>query len=110
MARTEEQPTVLKVLARTIETRDRRPGPEPLAPSLLEDTVRAPGTFHRRPDDLAEADRRIIFARYRGILEAGASRKYDAIKTTKQGPVVVETHDIADYHGKFGEYRRPTRP
>jgi len=35
---------------------------------------------------------------------------YDAIKTTKQGPVVVETHDIADYHGKFGEYRTPTRP
>ena len=63
-----------------------------------------------RATDLSEADRRIIFARHRGILEAVASRKYDAIKATKQGPVVVETHDIADYHGKFGEYRRPTRP
>ena len=60
--------------------------------------------------DLTEADRRIIFARHRGILEAVASRKYDAIRATTHGPVVVETHDIADYHGKFGEYRRPPRP
>jgi hypothetical protein len=59
---------------------------------------------------VAEADRRIIFARHRGILEAVASRKYDAVKASKHGPVVVETRDIADYHGNFGEYRRPMRP
>ena len=58
---------------------------------------------------LAEEDRWIIFNRHRGIFEAIAYKKYDAHQITEQGAVVVETVDIADYHGKFGEYRRPAR-
>ena len=57
--------------------------------------------------ELTEEDRRIIFNRHRGIFEAIAYKKYDAHQTTEQGAVVVETADIADFHGKFGEYRRP---
>jgi len=60
-----------------------------------------------RATDLTEEDRRIIFNRHRGIFEAIAYKKYDAHLTTEQGAVVVETADIADYHGKFGEYHRP---
>jgi hypothetical protein len=57
--------------------------------------------------DLTEEDRWIIFNRHRGIFEGIASRKYDARQTTGQGTVVVDTSDLADYHGRFGEYRRP---
>jgi uncharacterized protein DUF1488 len=60
-----------------------------------------------RATELTEDDRRIIFNRHRDIFEAVASRKYDSHLRTQQGAVVVETSDIADHHGKFGEYRRP---
>ena len=57
--------------------------------------------------ELSEEDRWIIFNRHRGIFEAIAYKKYDAHQTREQSAVVVETADIADYRGKFGEYRRP---
>ena len=60
-----------------------------------------------RASDLTEHDRRVIFSRHRAILEAAASKKHEAGLETEQGAVVVETADIAEYHGKFGEYRRP---
>jgi Protein of unknown function (DUF1488) len=60
-----------------------------------------------RATDLTEGDRRVIFNRHRNIFEAVASKKYDSHLRTQQGAVVVETSDIADHHGKFGEYRRP---
>jgi hypothetical protein len=56
--------------------------------------------------ELTEEDRWIIFNRHRGIFEAIAYKKYDAHQITEQGAVVVETTDLADFHGKFGEYRR----
>ena len=59
--------------------------------------------------ELADEDRWIIFNRHRGIFEAIAYRKFDAHQITERGAVVVEAADVADYHGKFGEYRRPAR-
>ena len=56
--------------------------------------------------ELTEEDRRIIFNRHRGIFEAIAYKKYDAHQVTEEGAVVLEIADIADYRGKFGEYRR----
>jgi hypothetical protein len=72
----------------------------------------APASYDNRPGDalatdLTEDDRRIIFNRHRDIFEAVASKKYDSHLRTQQGAIVMETSDIADHHGKFGEYRRP---
>ena len=59
--------------------------------------------------ELAEEDRWIIFNRHRGIFEAIAYRKYDAHHLTEQGTGGGAPAAGADYHGKFGEYRRPAR-
>jgi len=57
--------------------------------------------------ELTEDDRRVIFNRHRAIFEAVASKKFDANQTTEQGAVVVEANDIAEHHGRYGEYRAP---
>jgi uncharacterized protein DUF1488 len=57
--------------------------------------------------ELTESDRRVIFNRHRGILQATASKIFDNNRLTEQGDVVVKTGDLAKYHGTFGEYHRP---